>query len=114
SCILGSGCIPPYPELVLVARFVLSRQTFFMRRLCRLLGLLIVGLSFLDGLSSRNEPGLTARADDSAPADEASNNAGPSRGEVPHPEPIPLEMPAVQALLTTHCADCHGGGADEG
>lgn len=85
-----------------------------MRRFCRLLGLLIVGLPLLSALASRCELGSAARADEPALADAAGGNTGPSGGDPPPPEPLPLEMPAVQALLTAHCADCHGDGADEG
>ena len=78
-----------------------------MRRFCRPWALLTIGLIFPATLPSCFE---TASADEPAAIAEASG-AGTA---APHPEPVPLEMPAVQSLLATHCADCHGGGADEG
>lgn len=85
-----------------------------MRRFCRLLGFVIVGLPLLNILLNPGELGLTARADEVAVADGDAGEAGTTGTSAPHPEPIPLELPAVQSLLATHCADCHGGGADEG
>lgn len=78
-----------------------------MRRFCRPWALLTIGLIFPAALPSCFE---SASADEPAAIAEASGAATAAA----HPEPVPLEMPVVQTLLAMHCADCHGGGADEG
>ena len=81
-----------------------------MRRFCRPWALLTIGLIFPATLLRCFDAASVASADEPAAIAEASGTDTAAL----HPEPVPLEMPVVQSLLATHCADCHGGGADEG
>jgi mono/diheme cytochrome c family protein len=91
-----------------------------MRRFCRLGALLVVGLILRDASLSRCGPFAVALADEPAVAGETNvgldqdDAHGATDTQSAGDQPVALEMPAVKALLTTHCADCHGGGADEG